>query len=145
MTIQEYYRKRGARKQAFASINELSTQFERIKSAFSPPPQLDYRGPTSDNTLGIPVSSDSYARISSIPPPSDTTETSKPNPGLAFTPNNKVLLEYIENLNRLLDDLDSVESGGDTSIREQRKHMISNVDAEAQRIDRWIAAVWAQP
>lgn len=75
----------------------------------------------------------------------DTTETSKSNPGLAFTPNNKVVLEYIENLNRLLGKLDLVESGGDMSIRDQRKHMIRNIEAEAQRIDRWIAAVWAQP
>jgi len=61
------------------------------------------------------------------------------------TSNNKVVLEYVENLNRLIDKLDGVESGGYVSVREQRKQMIRNVEAEAQRMDRWIAAVWKLP
>lgn len=146
MTIQEFYRSRAARRQALTSIAELSTQFEQFKSGFSPPPHLDYRGATPDDVITVRVSSGSFAHASSIPSSSgdaeDTTETSEPNPGLAFTSNSKVVLEYIENLNRLVDKLDRIESGGDASVREQRKQMIRNVEAEAQRIDRWIAAVW---
>lgn len=146
MTIQEFYRNRVARQQALASIAELSTQFEQFKSAFSPPPQLDYRGAAPDDVIPIPVSSESFIHASSVPPSSEdaehTTNTSKSNPELAFTSNNKATLEYIENLNRLIDKLDRIESGGNASVREQRKQMIRNVEAEAQRMDRWIAAVW---
>ena len=140
-----------ARQQALTSIAELSAQFEQLKSAFSPPPRLDYRGITPDDTVTIPASSESFIRASSIQPSSedaeDTAEILKSNPGLAFTPNNKVVLEYIENLNQLVDKLDRIESGGHAPVREQRKQMIRNVEAEAQRMDRWIAAVWelAQP
>lgn len=151
MTIQGFYRSRLSRRQALTSIVELSTQFEQFKSAFSPPPHLDYRGATSDDLITIPVSSESFVLASSIPShpedAEDTPEISGSNPGLAFTSNNKAVLEYIENLNRLVDKLDGIESGGHESVREQRKQMIRNVEAEAQRMDRWIATVWnlAQP
>ena len=52
------------------------------------------------------------------------------------------MLEYIENLNRLVDKLDRIESGGHAAVREQRKQMIKNVEAEAQRMDGWIATIW---
>ena len=150
MTIQEFYRRRLARKQALAAIDELSAQFERFKTTFSPPPHLDYRGPTPDNPINIAIPFE-LSHTPSTPPSSenneDTTEITKSGPALAFTSNNNVVHEYIENLNRLLVELDRIESGGDTSVREQRKQMIRNVEAEAQRMDRWIAAVWdlAQP
>ena len=146
MTIQEFYRSRSARKQILASIAELATQFEQFKSTFSPPPQLDYRGVGNDDPVTVPVSPGSFVRASSIPSSygdaEDVTGTSESGPGLAFTSNNRVVLEYIENLNRLLDKLDRIESGGHASVREQRKQMIRNVEAEAQRMDHWIAAVW---
>jgi len=146
MTIQDFYQNRMARRQALTSIAELSNQFEQFKAAFSPPPQLDYRGATPTDIITIPVTSESFVHASSIPPsPVDaeyTTETSKPGRGLAFTSNNKVVLEYVENLNQLVDKLDRIESGGHASVREQRKQMIRNVEAEAQRMDRWIATVW---
>lgn len=152
MTIQEYYRNRTARREALSAIAELSTQFEQLKSAFSSPPQLDYRGATSDDAVTIPVPPESFEQALPIPSSSedadeDTPEVSKSSPGLAFTSNNKVVHGYIENLNRLLDKLDRVESGGHALVREQRKKMIRNVEGEAQRMDRWIAAVWnlAQP
>ena len=142
MTIQDFYRNRVTRQKALASIAEVLTQFERLKSTFSPPPQLDYRGATPDDVITIPIS-EPFAQASSIPPSSedaeDTTET--PNP-LAYTPNNKVVLEYIDNLNRLVDKLDRIESGGHAAVREQRKQMIRNVEAEAQRMDGWIATIW---
>jgi hypothetical protein len=151
--IQEFYRNRMARRQALAPIAEISTQFEKLKSAFSPPRQLDYRGDTPEDTISIPVSSESFVHASSIPTPfadaDYASETSKSNPPLAYTSNNKVLHEYVENLNRLVDTLDTVECGGHATVREQRKQLIRSVEAEAQRIDRWIAEVWnlaqAQP
>ena len=134
-----------ARGQALTSIAALSTQFEQFKSALTYPPQLDYRDAIPDAIITIPISSESFVRASSMPPSDDaddTAETSKSNPRLAFTSNNRVVLEYIENLNRLIEKLDGVESGGHALVREQRKQMIRNVEAEAQRMDRWIAAVW---
>ena len=152
MTIQEYYRNRTARREALSAIAELSTQFEHLKSAFSSPPQLDYRGGASDDAVTIAVPSESFEQASPIPPSSeetdgDTPEASQSNPGLAFTSNNKPVHEYIENLNRLLDKLDRIESGGHPLVRDQRKKMIRDVEGEAQRMDRWVAAVWnlAQP
>jgi len=137
-----------ARRQALASVADISTQFEQFKSAFSPPPQLDYSGATP---ISIPVSSESFVHTSPAPSSSGdadyTTETSKSNPPLAYTSNNRVVHEYVENLGRLLVELDRVESGGHATVREQRKQLIRNVEAEAQRVERWIAEVWnlAQP
>jgi len=134
-----------ARGQALTSIAALSTQLEQSKSALIYPPQLDYRDVTPDAIITIPVTSESFVRASSMPlsdDADDTSETSGSNPRLAFTSNNRAVLEYIESLNQLIDKLDRVESGGHASVREQRKQMIRNVEAEAQRIDRWIAAVW---
>lgn len=143
MTIQDFYRRRIARRQALASIDELSTQFEQVKSNFSSPPQLDFRDPALDNNINIAVSPESFTRASSIPEDAeDTGGASKPIPGLAYTANNRAVHGYIENLSRLLVKLDKVESGGDAQVREKRKQMIRNVDAEAQWMDRWIAAVW---
>ena len=142
MTIQEFYRNRVTRQRALASIAEVLTQFEQFKSDFSPPSQLDYRGATVDDVITVPVS-EPFAHASSISASSgddpDSTDTSKL---LAYTPNNKVVLEYIENLNRLVDKLDRIESGGHAAVREQRKQMIRNVEAEAQRMDGWIATIW---
>ena len=146
MAIQEFYRNRLARRQALSSIAKLSTQFEQFKSAFSPPPQLDYHGATPEDVVAIRVSPESFVQaLSTSPSSGDTegaTETLESTPRLGFTSNNKVVLEYIESLNRLVDKLDRIESGGHPSVREQRKQMIRNVEAEAQRMDRWIAAVW---
>ena len=146
MTIQEFYRRRVARKQALTSIHQLSTQFDQLKSTFSPPPRLDYSGPTPNDTTSIATSPESFTLALSVPPSPEgaeyPTETPKSGPRLAFNSNNKVVHEYIENLNRLLVKLDRVESGGDASVRERRKQMIKDVEAEAQRMDRWIAAVW---
>lgn len=135
-----------ARGQALTSIATLSTQLEQFKSALIYPPQLDYRDTIPDAIITIPVTSESFVRASSMPLSSDdaddASETSGSNPRLAFTSNNRAVLEYIESLNQLIDKLDRVESGGHASVREQRKQMIRNVEAEAQRMDRWIAAVW---
>jgi len=142
MTIQEFYRSRVTRQQALASIAEVLTQFEQLKSTFSPSPQLDYRGATPEDVITIPVS-EPFARGSSIPPsPGDAEGATDTSNLLAYTPNNKVVLEYIENLNRLVDKLDRIESGGHAAVREQRKQMIKNVEAEAQRMDGWIATIW---
>ena len=150
--IQRYYRDRAAQGQAASAIAELSTRFEQLKSAFSPPPQLDYLGTTYDVAVTIVVPSNSFAQAllmlsSEEGIDEDTPEAPKSNPGLALTSNNDAVHEYIESLSRLLDKLDMVESRGHASVREQRRRMIRNVEGEAQRIDRWIAAVWnlAQP
>jgi hypothetical protein len=144
--IHEYYRKRAARSEALTSIHQVSSEFEKAKSTFSFPSPLDYISPTPDTTLPIFVCPESFKHASSLPPSSEdaeyTTETPKSIPRLAFTSNNKVVHEYIEHLNRLLVNLDKVESGGDAMVRERRKQMIRDIDAEAQLMDRWIVAVW---
>lgn len=144
MTIQEFYRKRVARQQALTSIDNLSTQFDQLKSTFSHPPRLDYQGHSPNSVITIDVPS-------SIPPSFEDAEdvigTSKSTPGLAFTSNNTAVHGYIESLGQLLVKLDVVDSGGNDSVREQRKQVVRRVEAEALRMDRWITAVWngAQP
>ena len=141
MAIQDFYRNRVTRQQALASIAEVSTRFEQLKSTFTPPPRLDYRSATPDDIITIAVS-EPFTHASSIPPTEDAEDTTETSKSLAYTPNNKVVLEYIENLNRLVDKLDGIESGGHASVREQRKQMIRNVVAEAQQVDGWIATTW---
>lgn len=72
----------------------------------------------------------------SSPPPAEGT------PKLAFTTNNKPVHAYNEMLNRLLVNLDSVESWGERSVRERRRAVVLAVEAEASRLEQRWKAVW---
>ncbi len=45
-------------------------------------------------------------------------------------------------LNRLLVDLDAIESWGEPSVRERRRGVVSVVEAEAGRLERGWKRVW---
>lgn len=63
-------------------------------------------------------------------------------PKLAYTNHNTSLHTYNESLNRLLVQLDAVESWGEQDVRERRKHVVSMVEAEAAKVERGWKAVW---
>ncbi|GAA5911186.1 hypothetical protein JCM8208_005752 [Rhodotorula glutinis] len=75
-----------------------------------------------------------------LPSPSSLVFTPKASasaPKLAFTPVNAPVHGYEEALTRLLTELDAVDSAGDLAVRQQRKNLVTAVDQEAQRVERW--------
>lgn len=118
---------------ALSTISDISTRFNAIKSTFHPPSKVDYR--TDGSTLvTIPV----HYPFDQFDSPSSTPNV----PKLAYTSTNKPIHAYTEDLNRLLSALDAIESGGDNLVREKRKQLAQAVESEAQRLDKWVSAVW---
>lgn len=63
-------------------------------------------------------------------------------PKLAYTPTNAPVHTYEEELSRILTKLDGVESGGDKTVREQRREAVRRVEKEAERIEQIKAGLW---
>lgn len=54
---------------------------------------------------------------------------------LAFTSNNAPFLAFEDSLTRLLIELDGVESGGEEEIRNSRKHLVREIEAELEHLE----------
>lgn len=89
-----------------ASLADLSKKLLELKSNFQPPAQLEFQ-----------------------------PNASKDSPKLAFTAENAPVLGYDEALLKLMIALDGVESEGDTVVREARKKLVREVDAELAGLD----------
>ncbi|KAK7055406.1 hypothetical protein R3P38DRAFT_2846911 [Favolaschia claudopus] len=127
-TIQTHYRIH----RALRAISSLASQFQSIKSSFVPPTSIDYQ--STDGVVSIPVPQ------SPVSNPSVEAGDAK----LAFTPKNIPLHTYNELLSRLLVSLDAVESRGDRRVREQRRAIVREVEAEAARFEAWWQGVWKE-
>lgn len=91
---------------ALHSLDKIAFELEQLKTAFVPPTSLSYA-------------------------PAATAAS----PTLDFSTQNKALLEYGEQLLRLLLQLDTVGSGGSLDVREARKVIVRNVEHELVRVD----------
>ncbi|KAK0485940.1 hypothetical protein IW261DRAFT_762545 [Armillaria novae-zelandiae] len=108
------------------TIQTIQKKFEDVKATFAWPTHIDFE----HNGEVLSVSTDGS------PEPRLTV------PKLAYTNHNTPLHAYNESLNRLLVQLDAVESWGELGVRERRKHVISMVEAEAAKVERGWKAVW---
>lgn len=63
-------------------------------------------------------------------------------PKLAYTPTNAPVHVYEEELNRMLMQLDEVQSGGDAEVRSGRRELARRIEREAERVERVKVAVW---
>jgi len=135
LKIQTFYRSHLTRRKALSTISNISAQFDKIKSTFHPHCRIDYTaGNNTISTINVSHPFDQFDIPSSDPPAC--------LPKLAYTSTNTPIHAYTESLNRLLSTLDGIESGGDRVVREKRKQMVLAVEREAQRMERWILAVW---
>ena len=124
------------------ALSELSTEFERLKSDFSPPQKLNYHDTTSDDVVTVAVPSGLFAQVSQMPFSRDTPKASKSGDNLKSNENNKPVKEYLRNLEQLLTALDGILTRGNKSVRDQRSKIVRNVMGEIARVEHWIAAVW---
>ncbi|PBK74400.1 hypothetical protein ARMSODRAFT_952035 [Armillaria solidipes] len=111
---------------SLATIQTVQKKFEDVKTTFAWPTHIDFEL----NGEVISVSTDGSSEPRLTPPK------------LAYTNRNTPLHTYNESLNRLLVQLDAVESWGEQDVRERRKHVVSMVEAEAAKVERGWKAVW---
>lgn len=89
------------------SLKALQTKFNGLQVNFVEPNTLDFQ----------------------------STSTNLDNLKLAFTSNNAPFLAFEDALTRLLIELDGVESGGEEEIRNVRKHLVREIEAELEHLE----------
>lgn len=131
---------RWRRHRALRIIAEQAAKFAELQKAFTLPSTLDYATPGSDihshEHISIPVPAD----LSSLLEGEELEDVQVPK--LAYTPTNAPVHMYEEELSRILTKLDGVESGGDSTVRKQRRETVRSVEKEAGRIERLKVALW---
>ncbi|TFK60214.1 hypothetical protein BDN72DRAFT_850784 [Pluteus cervinus] len=106
------------------------------------PPVLDIQLPGGSVT-SLPISEPRIGNFLDTNDLSDSAPSSSgPEPKLAFSSGNYQLLAYLESLNRLLTNLDGVESFGDRNVREARREVVREVEREASRVEKWWKSAW---
>lgn len=70
-----------------------------------------------------------------VPPPSGSLVFQPGTTKLAFAPANSGVLAHEDALVKLLTKLDAVYSEGDDEVRQERKRVVKEVDAELERLD----------
>ncbi|RPD77172.1 hypothetical protein L226DRAFT_361066 [Lentinus tigrinus ALCF2SS1-7] len=140
--IQDAYRAYSARKQALKAVANLRRRFLAARNDFTLPSSLDYDVST-DGRATTSVSVDP-ASMRDLPSPSalEAEDPFENVPRLAYTPTNAQHHAYEEELNRILNALDAVESHGDLGVRGARRELARAVEREADRVERWRAVVW---
>jgi hypothetical protein len=101
------------------AISSLEKLFASLKSSFAYPTHVEFSTPAD------PSSSQT------IPP-------------LAYSHNNIAVHAYENELNKILTQLDAVESEGVLSIREARKALVLKIEEELNELDRKKTAAWKE-
>ncbi|KIY51037.1 hypothetical protein FISHEDRAFT_57158 [Fistulina hepatica ATCC 64428] len=124
---------------ALTRIAAIQSRFRDLKSGFQWPDHIDYYGTDGAEVTSVPLPSSSIEAFSSQP--SDDEQPSSPA-RLAYTHSNVSLHGYVESLNRLLVELDGVDSYGRKDVREKRKAVVREVENECSFIDRVWRGLW---
>jgi hypothetical protein len=132
MKIQTFYRTR----KALDTVSQLESKFQNLKRAFVLPETLDF---LSDDGSIVTL----RLNGSQVPAPSSNTHTQpRTSARLAFTHTNIPIRAYDESLNRLLTQLDAVQSWGEKKVRERRKDVVRAVESEARRVEGIWGRMW---
>ena len=125
--------------QSFSKIHDLSKEFQTLKQNFVYPSVIEFQKPGSQ--VGEVIA------VRARGPPDDefmlevgvgTEDLGK----LAYTRTNEGLHTYSHAMEKLLSKLDSVDSWNETSVRNQRRCVISEIEQEASRLERYRQRVW---
>lgn len=142
--IQDAYRAHTARASALRTIDSHRTKFAHLKAGFRFPSSIDFAtGPSSHDHVSVPVDPTALAALV-LADGVSVEEGRSRRPQLAYTSQNAQVHAYLEELNRLLSALDAVESGGDKEVRERRKGIVREVEAEAERVEAVVGEVWSR-
>ena len=142
--IQEAYRAHAARSSALRTIEAHRNKFAHLKAGFRFPSSLDFQTAAGAHEhVSVPV--DPAALAAMVLADGVSVEEGRTRrPQLAYTSQNAPVHAYLEELNRLLSALDAVESGGDREVRERRKGIVREVEAEAERVEAVVGEVWSR-
>lgn len=121
--IQSLYRTYTARKAAFADVEAIKQSFESLRSSFSCPTSLEFQ--------------DDHAAP-------DTSATPEARPRLAYTSSNTPVHAYEDQLVKLLQKLDAIESHGDPRVRDARRTIVKAIEEELGNIDATIRRMWEE-
>ncbi|KAI4524564.1 hypothetical protein K525DRAFT_262482, partial [Schizophyllum commune Loenen D] len=121
---------------ALRSVRALHAKFVALKDTFRWPSKVDFVARAHDEeVVSLPLPPDLLA---SLPPADDLDSEAK----LAYTPNNVPLHGYTESLNRLLVELDGVDSFGRREVRERRKEVVREVEKECAAVENTWKGLW---
>ena len=128
---------------SLVAIGKHEKRFKELKEAFTYPTSIDFQPPGSD---------EGHISVKVVRPPpetvSDVLEGSNPTSSessgkLAYTSQNYHLHAYVESLSKLLMQLDGVGSFGSADVRNRRREVVKNVEAELARVDQYWRNAWA--
>ena len=99
---------------ALSSIEHVQSALTKLQAGFVLPTELDHYAPSADDQ-------DETASVSSVSS-SDLTKF------IPYTSTNKPVYKYENELNRLLEELDKIDSHGDAEVREKRKQVVKAIE-----------------
>jgi len=126
--------------QSFSKIHDLAKEFQTLKQNFVYPSVIDFEKPGSQAGEIITVRARSPPSVDESM--SDGVVGSEEKGKLAYTRTNDALHAYSHAMEKLLGNLDSVESWNETSVRTKRKGIISQIEQEASKLEQYRQKVW---
>ncbi|KDQ07107.1 hypothetical protein BOTBODRAFT_120497, partial [Botryobasidium botryosum FD-172 SS1] len=132
-TIQSHWRAHHTRTSSLTALDRLGSQFAALRAAFTFPAELDFPPNAPEPTL---LYSSNNIAVLTYEHQLTGLLTKLDEPTLLYSPNNIGVLTYEHQLTALLTKLDEVESGGERGVREARKALVKQVEAELEELDR---------
>jgi hypothetical protein len=126
-TVTETEQARVDRASSLSSVEHIRNSFTKLQTDFSLPAELDHYTPSTDDR-------DETASVSSASS-RDLTRL------IPYTSANKPVYKYEHELNGLLEELDRIDSHGDTEVRERRKEVVKAVERALEGVERVVGEV----
>lgn len=143
--IQAAYRSHAARVSALEHIDSIRARLEELRSNFTFPADLDFEEDPASYLASYPLGCEPAKPLSQTEEDAMDVEddsTEPPRPKLAYTARNAPVHGHEDALLKLLQALDTIESGGDHSVRENRRAVVREVEDELRKVDENVRLRW---
>lgn len=143
--IQAAYRSHAARISALEQIDSIRARLEELRSNFTFPADLDFEEDPASYLASYPLGREPAKPVSQTEEDAMDVEddsTEPPRPKLAYTARNAPVHGHEDALLKLLQALDTIESGGDHSVRENRRAVVREVEDELRKVDENVRLRW---
>lgn len=143
--IQAAYRSHAARVSALEHIDSIRARLEELRSNFTFPADLDFEEDPASYLASYPLGCEPAKPVSQTEEDAMDVEddsTEPPRPKLAYTARNAPVHGHEDALLKLLQALDTIESGGDHSVRENRRAVVREVEDELRKVDENVRLRW---
>lgn len=143
--IQAAYRSHAARVSALEQIDSIRARLEELRSGFTFPPELDFEEDPATYLASYPLDGEPAKPVSQTDDDAMDVEddsTESPRPKLAYTARNAPVHGHEDALLKLLQALDTIESGGDHSVRDNRRAVVREVEDDLRKVDENVRLRW---